>query len=428
MTSLDSAHEAPASGTRDVPPSGRTRVYLHIGEPKTGTTFLQQAMWANRSRLARHGIVLPGQVHRDHFRASRDLRDIKKLPSDPADPWVGDWDVLTGEALSAPHAAVISDELLAACTAPQVERGARTLAAADLHVVCTVRDFGSLLPAEWQETIKCRATMGWEDWLDGIIGLESAPDRTARSLFWRMHDTLSALRMWSQYVAPDHVHVIALPRDRSGDALWVRFASVLGIDPGELDLSGVRPNASLGLPEIEFLRRMNQSLPEDLPYWFYSEKIKGDLAHDVLSARPGQARLVLPPDREAWAKEQAELVVAGVREAGYQVTGDLSELLPEPAARGYVAPADIPADQMLDAAVRAAVTLTSRQFASRYPGTRSSQPWRLPPREMLTRLEWKVLNGPRTRRLLHQNSNLAAVRRLRVAIWRILNHPGRARP
>jgi hypothetical protein len=28
------------------------RVFLHIGEPKTGTTFLQQVMWGSRRELA----------------------------------------------------------------------------------------------------------------------------------------------------------------------------------------------------------------------------------------------------------------------------------------------------------------------------------------------------------------------------------------
>ena len=30
----------------------RPRVLVHIGEPKTGTTFLQQVMWSNRAELA----------------------------------------------------------------------------------------------------------------------------------------------------------------------------------------------------------------------------------------------------------------------------------------------------------------------------------------------------------------------------------------
>lgn len=428
MTSRDSTRTAAAGGANRVRGTRRPRVYLHIGEPKTGTTFLQQAMWANRDRLARCGIVLPGQLHRDHFRASRDLRDIQRTPSDPADPWVGDWDVLTAEALTAPHIAVISDELLAACTPAQVERGARALQSADLHIVCTARDFGSLLPAEWQETVKCRGTLAWEEWLDHVISLEHAPDRRAQFLFWRMHDTVTSLGLWSRHVPADHIHVITLPRERSGGTLWARFASVLGIEPGELDLSGVRPNASLGLPEIEFLRRMNQALPEEIPYWFYSDAIKNDLAHAVLSARPGGARLVLPPDREAWAKEQAELVVAALRAANYEIVGDLDELLPEPAAGQYVAPADIPADQILDAAVRASVTLTDRQFQARFPGLQPARKRpRLGPRQFLVKVEWRILNGPLTRRVLHRYSRLPAVRQLRVLIWRILNHPARAR-
>ena len=65
-----------------------TRVFLHIGEPKTGTTFLQQVMWSNRAELAAQEVVLPGHHGQDHFRASQDLRGIEKLASDPAGSWL----------------------------------------------------------------------------------------------------------------------------------------------------------------------------------------------------------------------------------------------------------------------------------------------------------------------------------------------------
>jgi hypothetical protein len=42
------------------------RVFLHIGEPKTGTTFLQQVMWGNRAELAARGVALPGHHAQDH--------------------------------------------------------------------------------------------------------------------------------------------------------------------------------------------------------------------------------------------------------------------------------------------------------------------------------------------------------------------------
>src|ERR1700729_4507591 len=99
-----------------------SRIYLHIGEPKTGTTFLQDALWANRARLAVQGLQLPGYSDRDHSRASRDLRETPRPASDPADPWAGEWDVLAGQALRAPERAVISNELLAASSPQRVER------------------------------------------------------------------------------------------------------------------------------------------------------------------------------------------------------------------------------------------------------------------------------------------------------------------
>src|ERR1700754_1132007 len=35
-------------------------VYLHIGAPKSGTTFIQNVLWRNKEVLAEQGVVLPG--------------------------------------------------------------------------------------------------------------------------------------------------------------------------------------------------------------------------------------------------------------------------------------------------------------------------------------------------------------------------------
>jgi hypothetical protein len=420
------------------------RIYLHIGEPKTGTTFLQDAMWDNRSWLSSRGVLLPGYGHQDHSRASRDLREAPRAASDPADPWAGEWDVLTRQALRARQSAVISDELLAVCTARQADRAVRSLFPAEVHVVLAVRDFASLLPAEWQEKVKCRGTARWEEWLDRVIDTGSAEDRRRRAWFWNAHDTLAILDAWSQHIPPDHVHVITMPRNGPANLLWMRFASVLGIDPGGADLTRARANSSLGLLEAEFLRRMNAALPEELPDWFYTRNIKRILAHDVLSARPRQARLGLPAGREPWARGQAELLVSGLRDSKYQVVGDLGELLPRPvtgrhaagepvelqrwpAAGQHAAPTGLAAEQLLDTAVHAAAALAGRQFQQVHPA--AVPRLRLgPPRQMARRLRWKVLNGPRMRRLLRNASHRPAVRLLRVVIWCVLTRPNATTP
>src|SRR5580700_175589 len=123
--------------------SSQARVFLHIGEPKTGTTFLQQVMWSNRAELAAQGVVLPGHHPQDHFRASQDLRGIEKRADDPAGSWAGEWEILAHQARQAPRAAVISHELLSALDAQQAGEAVRSLQPAEVHVVLTVRDMAS---------------------------------------------------------------------------------------------------------------------------------------------------------------------------------------------------------------------------------------------------------------------------------------------
>jgi hypothetical protein len=384
-------------------------------------------LWNNRAALAAQGVVLPGYNRQDHNRASRDIREARRVPSDLADPWAGDWDVLIGQALRAGGAAVISDEILVACNPPQADRALRSLASAEVHIILTVRDFASLLPAEWQESVKVRGTVPWEAWLDAVIDAGSTADRRRRSWFWTVHDTLANLGMWSGNMPSDHVHVITVPPDGPPDLLWVRFASVLGIDPGCIDPTEARVNASLGLPETEFLRRFNEALPEDVPYWFYTRDIKRILALDLLRSRPSRPRLALPPDQEPWAREQSKILVAGLRDAKYDIVGDLDELLPEPATGRYAGPADQPPEQLAQAAVDIAAALMHRLYLET---SRPVRRWPRPesPRQAISQLKWLVLNGPWTRRVLREASHIAAVRRLRVVIWRMLIHPARRRP
>ncbi len=309
--------EAGGNGT----PGGRPQpaVFLHIGEPKTGTTFLQQVMWRNRSELAAQGVVLPGHHPQDHFRASQDLRGIEKLPSDPAGSWTGEWEILARQAKQARSVAVISHELFSAADPGQAERAVRSLQPADVHIVLTVRDMATLLPAEWQETVKHRNDRGWEDWLSDVIDRESVDPDRRQWWFWRVHDTLAILAVWARHVPADHIHVLTVPsRGADTGLLWDRFAGLLGIDPGSADLTRARANSSLGLPEIEFLRRLNQALPDEVPDWFYMWNVKEGVAHRALAGRPRHGRLLLPADREGWAKEQADLLIAGLRDSGYR--------------------------------------------------------------------------------------------------------------
>jgi hypothetical protein len=408
--------ESPSTTTGTGP-----KVLLHIGEPKTGTTFLQHVMWRNRDELSAQGVVLPGHHPQDHYRASQDLRGIPKLASDPAGSWTGEWEILARQAQQAPRVGVISHELFSAADPEQAERAVRSLQPAEVHVVITVRDMATLLPAEWQETVKHRNAKGFTEWLEDVIDRESYSADRRQWWFWRVHDTMAILGIWAQYVPPQRIHVITVPPRGSDNALlWRRFAALLEVDPASVDISRARPNASLGLPEIEFLRRLNEVLPEEVPDWFYMWNVKEGVAHRALAARPREGRLVIPAEREEWAGKQADVLVEALSASDYDVVGNLEELRPLPATGPAASPADQPAELVLDAAVHAAAAMVVNQYHRAHPAAKP-QPSPDRQRGLVARVESTVASSPRLKRTVRElSSRFPVVRRIRIVAWRRL--------
>jgi hypothetical protein len=412
---------APASAADRPRGKPQPKVFLHIGEPKTGTTFLQQVMWRNRAELAAQGVVLPGHHPQDHYRASQDLRGLTKLAGDPAGSWTGEWEILASQAKQAGKVAVISHELFSAADAEQAERAFASLRPAEVHVVLTVRDMGTLLPAEWQESVKHRSTRSWEDWLGDVIDREAPGVDRRQWWFWRVHDTLEILGIWARHVPPERVHVVITPpRGSASGLLWERFAALLGIDPATVDLTRARANSSLGMPEIEFLRQLNLALPQEVPDWFYMWNVKEGAAHKLESTGARDERLVLPADRGGWAAEQAEILITTLRESRYDVAGDLDELRPRPGPGPAISPSAVPAERVLDAAVQAAAAMVVSQYHQEVPAAKP-QDGLLEHRGLVGRVESRVAASPTIKRTVRElSSRYPAVRRLRILTWRAL--------
>ena len=147
-------------------------------------------------RLADRGVLLPGYTRRDHSRASRDLRETPRLASDPADPWIGEWDVPDPSGPADPRTRPLSrTSCWWRATPRQADRAVRSLCRPSCTSSLTVRDFAGLLPAEWQESVKTRRTVSWEA-VARVTSVEITPaaDRRSRSWFWTAHDTLATSR------------------------------------------------------------------------------------------------------------------------------------------------------------------------------------------------------------------------------------------
>lgn len=338
------------------------KVFLHIGEPKCGTTFLQEVLWLNQPLLERHGVRMPGAGVMDHYRAAQDLREVEQLSTDPAVRWAGTWRPAAKEARRAKRIGVISHEMIVGATDEQAARAVADLEPADVHVVLTARDFGSLLPAEWQETVKHGNARTWHQWLSDVIDAAPENRRPRAAWFWQAHDTPAVLERWARALTPQQVHLVTMPPPGSAPGLlWQRFAGVLGIGDLTLDFDGVRANASLGIVEAELLRRVNARLP-DLPQWFYARHVKSSLAHGVLSQLPNSLKVTLPRPRHEWVRDYTAERIERIKGLGVDVVGDLSDLAVSDTLPTGPNPADLTDAQLLEAALDALATDIQLQY------------------------------------------------------------------
>ncbi|WP_210651071.1 hypothetical protein [Nocardioides sp. SYSU D00065] len=325
------------------------QVLLHVGCPKTGTSYLQDVLFRNQPVLREHGVLYPADRFDAHFLAALDLMTL---------PWggleteaVGAWDRLAAEVRAWDGTAIISHEIFARATPGQVARALASLGDAEVHLVLSVRDLVRQIPAEWQENVKHRSHVTYAAFLRTIR--DPARESKIGSWFWAVQEIPDILDRWAASLPPERVHLVTVPPSGSDRGeLWRRFSRTFGLDDLPLDLTAERENPSLGVPETSLLRTINQRVTSVLAPPDYRPLVREVLAHQTLSRGVASARLGLAPADHAWAQELSRSWVAVLAERGYDVAGSLDDLLgPEPGA--FADPDTATADELLPPALDA---------------------------------------------------------------------------
>ncbi|HET6561110.1 MAG TPA: hypothetical protein VFG72_04490 [Marmoricola sp.] len=302
------------------------RVFVHVGSPKTGTTFLQGVLWSQRRLAAEQGLLLPLDSFFDHYLATLDVRGLAGREDHP-ERAVGAWERLATAALEGEGTSLVSHELFAAATDEQAAAALAVFGEAEVHVVLTARDLVRQVPAEWQEHVKHRLTKALPEFVDDL-----RKDTARRRWFWQVQDFADVLGRWGRTLPPGRVHVVTVPPSGSPpEVLWGRFASLLGLEPGAFDLHVPRTNTSLGFEQAELLRRLNVELGSRLPLpGPYTGVVKNVLAQQVLAGRSGTP-LALDREDTEFALERSRDIARRLSEAAVQVVGELDELVPDAA-------------------------------------------------------------------------------------------------
>jgi len=296
------------------------KVYLHVGLPKTGTTYLQQILWANREELRAQRMLLPGDSGREHLWASVVVREDPAIVKRPRRA-TKSWDKLVAEVNAWPDTALITHEFFGGASREQARAAMAALGDAECHVVVTVRDLLGLLTARWQELIKAGSTVQIDDY-------PSSDETNPHDEWdWGSMDVGEVTDRWGADLPDERVHVVVVPPAGSPRGeLWARFAGVVGLDPKRCESTDAPQNEGLGVAEVELLRRVNADLvgfdtPVSRGSW-----IRTYLAQGKLVPRQGE-KFWPSPARVEEVRERSRHAVERLRSHEYDVVGDLEQLL-----------------------------------------------------------------------------------------------------
>lgn len=305
------------------------QVFLHIGAPKTGTTYLQDLLWTNQQRLADQGVCYPLSTPNGYLAATMDLCE-RAWGGRRSSEWSGAWEALAARVRAWPgRAAVVSGELMGLANPDQASRAVESVQPADVHLIFTARDFARQLPSDWQEQVKHRHTVTLTRFVDDLVQLGHDAPEPFGSLFWGLHDGAYVLARWAHVVPPERTHVLTVPpAGTSREVLWHRFAGLVGIASDTFDTDMISHNSSMGVAEVEFLRRFNGATRAQLTYE-HGPLINRLLGQEILAARPEAQPIRLPPQHFDWAVRRSRLMADEFRSRGYDIVGDLTELVPQ---------------------------------------------------------------------------------------------------
>jgi hypothetical protein len=337
------------------------RAVLHVGLPKTGTSFLQGVLRTNTEVLEQHGVRLPDGVaaqSQQLFLAVLHLTERSETWGRSAEAGRRTWERISADVRRRGDTTVISSETLCLATDAQIRRILADLDGVEVDVVVTVRDPARQVPAEYQEGVKHGRRMSFPRFVETVLAedeVRGSRRRSTRRRFWNAQDPVAVLDRWAAHVGPQHCHVVTCPPPGAEPTLlWSRMAQVLGVDGVEVEMPPKEVNTSLGAVQIEVLRRLNRRVTRRGNERVYGDVVKRLYAGTILRGQAGD-KLRLPAEHADRVREVASGWVAQLVERGYPVSGDLADLVPEPA--DHVASTRTGAAEMLASSLDATAEL-----------------------------------------------------------------------
>jgi len=331
-------------------PDPRRQVFLHVGLHKTGTTYVQHLMRANRAALRQQGVLYPGGAgFPSQIFAAWDLLGRRSQGRDARIS--GAWAALVEAVATVPvteaPVVYVCDEHLSLATPRQARAAVQSFPDADVHVVVTARDLARVVTSAWQEDVKNRGRFDWPDFIGAVRDPAQIGTNPARS-FWLRQDLPVVLETWAEHVGVERMHVVTVPAAGSPSSLLVeRLGGLVGFQPHTLTAPAKWANENVGLVGTELLRRLSPRLAH-LDTRRFDKLVKLTLVRR-LARELEPVRHALDDEELAWVVQRSAEMSQAVHSAGYPIVGDLDDLVPRAGAGRR--PAEVTPDELTEAAL-----------------------------------------------------------------------------
>jgi hypothetical protein len=331
-----------------------SRLILHIGLQKSGTTYLQELIASRADELAGAGVVYPvspaGQRRRrteNHEWASYGLLG-------PEYPWVSEqraaaeqpaWKALERQVARTKGTVLLSAEALSVIRTPAIRLLLDRLGVGDVEVVVTARSLSRSLPSLWQQHVRNGRRLGFERYLDMLGEQRRLPaariEEDGELHLWRAFAIGRLARRWAREVGPSRVRVVTSP-GRPPRLLWTRFTEAIGLPGfafGTAEDAGRPVHTGLTAPEAVVLTSLNAALATAGWAPDRARRLReAVLTHGFQPRADGGPRITVPPRWRpcvaAWSAED----VADLLDSGVTLVGDAADLRSEPAHEDVPAP------------------------------------------------------------------------------------------
>lgn len=321
---------------------------LHIGQQKSGTTYLQTVLHGcGPERLRSSGLCYPlapvadapdnnqqyamfGLLGEEFNWVSAEWQEMQR----PA------WDAVAAEAAAWDGPVLLSAEALSIIRTEGIHRLLDAIGNPDdVTVVITTRDLGATIASSWQQHVRNGRTSTFDQYLEKLERDRNRSDtdlETALDMgFWRSYAVGGLARRWADVVGPDNVRVVTSP-GKPIDLLWARFCEALGV-PGLVDVpdgetAGEAVHVSLTASEITVLREINVQLAQFGLTSSAAGQLRALLIDNLRARAERGPRITLPESyRETvagWSNED----LAELDELGVKIYGSLEDFRYEPKA------------------------------------------------------------------------------------------------